>query len=113
MVFTENSSNDHPILNRAFEYRIVGFNFQDNLYDPEESYLTLTLQKDSEIKTLRFNMPVDIYIEKGFPLHTGGLCILDVKDRQLENINVQVADFESTSGGIYFYAKSVELILEG
>lgn len=101
---------DHSILNRPFEFRVTGFNFQDDLYDPDEAFIILTLQRESEVKKLKFWRPADIYIEKGFPMQTGGLCILDVSDRHWENINIEVSDFESVAGGVYFYSKSVELL---
>ncbi|EMO54170.1 hypothetical protein LEP1GSC172_3872 [Leptospira noguchii] len=35
----------HSILERPYEYRIVGFNFQDNLNDFRNLFIELTLQK--------------------------------------------------------------------
>ena len=33
--------------------------------------------------------------------------IIDVSENQLENVNVEVSDFEATHGTISFYAKEV------
>ncbi|TGK10131.1 hypothetical protein EHO58_01530 [Leptospira selangorensis] len=100
----------HQIIENANEYQIVGFNFQDDLSDIENSYIELTLQRQNEITKLKFAQPSEISIELGFPNQTGGLCVLDISDRQWENKLIEVTDFESSQGAIHFLAKSVERI---
>ncbi|KPA33366.1 Uncharacterized protein AMR50_1908 [Leptospira interrogans] len=51
--------------------------------------------------------PSGIRIEDGFPSPTGGLCILDISERQWEGKLIEVTDFESGHGAIHFFAKSV------
>jgi len=97
----------HPIIDRPFEYRIIGFNYQVNLEDHLKSYIDLTLKKDSIIRRLRFYGPQKLKIDEGFPEPTSGMEILDVSDRQLEDIDIRVTDFEASPGSITFWAKSV------
>ncbi|EMM98484.1 hypothetical protein LEP1GSC021_2540 [Leptospira noguchii str. 1993005606] len=102
----------HSILERPYEYKIVGFNFQDDLNDFQNSFIELTLQKKSDIKILKFLQPSGIQIEDGFPSPTGGLCILDISERQWEDKLIEVTDFEASHGAIHFFAKSVIKELE-
>ncbi len=97
----------HPIIDGPHNYDILGFYYKVDLNDPQESYIDLTLKKDSTVRRLRFYGPRDLEIEKGFPWATGGMEILDVSKRQLENINVWVNDFEASNGAVTFWAKSV------
>lgn len=97
----------HPIIDAPHKYDIIGFNYQVNLYDHLQSYIDLTLEKETTIRRLRFYGPHDLEIEKGFPSPTGGMEILDVSDRQLCDTNVWVNDFEASHGAITFWAKNV------
>jgi len=97
----------HPIIDRPFEYKVIGLNYKKNSDDHLRSYIDLKLQKGDIIRNLRFYGPQDLEIEKGFPEPTSGMEILDVSERQLENINVRVTDFEASPGKITFWAKSV------
>ena len=97
----------HPIIDKPFEYRIIGFNYQVNLEDHLKSYIDLTLKKGSKIKRLRFYGPQNLKIEEGFPVQTFGMEIIDVRKRQLEDMNLWVTDFEGSPGSITFWAKSV------
>lgn len=97
----------HPIIEAPFNYDIIGFNYQVNMEDPLLSYIDLTLRKENIVRRLRFYGPRDLEIEKGFPMSTGGMEILDVKNRQMADINVWVNDFEASQGAVTFWAKSV------
>ncbi len=94
---------DHSILERAWEYEIVGFNFQKSINGKFESFIDVTLQKDKEIRRLRFLSPIQLKIESGFSM-THGFCITDVSDKFLES-KIEVEDFEN--GSIYFRARKV------
>lgn len=94
---------DHPIIEKGWEYEIIGFNFQKSLKKEFESYIDITLQKDEEIKRLRFLSPIGIKVEKDFAM-TYGFCILDVSDKFLDH-KIEVYDFENES--IKFRARKV------
>jgi hypothetical protein len=93
---------EYPILERAFEFEIIGFNFQKSLDNEFEPYIDITLQKGKEIKQLRFLSPISIEV-KNFAM-TYGFCILDVSDKFLDH-KIEVYDFENES--IYFRARKV------
>ena len=97
---------DHPIIERPFEYRVVGFFFHRTLDDSEEAYLDLSLQREQVVRRLRFFSPRDISIEEGFP-HGAGMYIADVRQRGLDGLGVQVGDFEASGDAIRFWARTV------
>ena len=97
----------HPILECPSQYQIEALACYFNPEDEDESYLDLTLRKEEARVSLRFKRPVNIAIEPGFPHHTGGMVIYDRSKDGLENIGVEVADYESSHGAITFLAKSV------
>jgi hypothetical protein len=99
---------DHPIIERPWEYAILSFCYHNDLEDRLASYLDLTLGRGDVIRRLRFLVPQDFAVEKGcFPHPTGGMCILDVRRRQLDGIGVRVADSEATRGAVTFWAREV------
>ena len=57
----------HPIIDRPWEYHIVGFCFIRDLTDQLNARIDLTLQKGSDIRRLRFLGVQDISIGSGFP----------------------------------------------
>ena len=97
---------DHPILEKPWEYSIVGVDFRRTLDNSAESFIDLVLERDSVIRRLRFFRPVDIRLDEGFPA-SPGLCILDVSTHGLEGIRVRVEDFEASGGGLRFWARDV------
>jgi len=97
----------HPIIDAPHRYQIIGFNLQIDIHDHLRSYIDLTLERELEIRRLRFYGPHGLEIEKGFPSPTGGMEILDVSNRQLCDSTVWVNDFEATQGAITFWAKNV------
>ena len=100
---------DHPIVPRAWEYRIVGLGLELSPVDEDEPYLDLTLRKGEDVRRLRFWSPVDLEVERGGPSMTWGLVIRDVKNRGLEGIGVRVDDFEGGNGAVRFAARDVEM----
>jgi len=96
----------HPIINKPHEYEVIFFSLKKDTEAHESTYIELHLKKNSEIKKLQFIQPVDLEIEKGFYGNICGMEILDIKDHQLDNIGVQVRNFEQDAG-ITFMAKEV------
>ncbi|MFN3651366.1 MAG: hypothetical protein ACK47B_17460 [Armatimonadota bacterium] len=97
---------DHPIIERPWEYRVIGLDYQIPL-DESPPYLDLTLAKGDSLRRLRFLWPRDLHIERGFPARTGGMQIVDVSARGLEGIRVWVRDIEASPGAVEFWAAEV------
>lgn len=102
----------HPILPKPWEFEIVGLRLERAPVDEAEPFLDLTLQRGEERRTLRFWSPTALEIEKGGPVMTSGLIILDIRGRGLDRLGVEVDDFEADNGAVRFLARSVEEILE-
>jgi hypothetical protein len=100
-------SPDHPIIDRPHEYEIVRFDFHNDPRDGRNSYLDMTLQKETVVRRLRFFRPRRLVVEDGFPAHTHGMMILDIRERQLDDLRVEVADFEASHGRVTFFAADV------
>ncbi|WP_143732340.1 hypothetical protein [Microbulbifer sp. GL-2] len=98
----------HKIIESPHLYDITFFSYQVNSSDISRSYIDLHMEKDGDLRKLRFWAPQDLEIEKGFPYSTGGMFIEDVSSHQLDGINVYVGDFESNYGSVTFWAKRVE-----
>jgi len=92
------------------QYEVVDFRYFVNRQEPEQSFIDMTLEKDGEMALLRFWKPINLIIEQGFPMATGGMVFYDVSPYHLEGIGVEVADFEASNGSITFSAKSVERV---
>lgn len=103
---SERQDPDLPILERSWEYSIVGLAFRRSLDGSDEAYLDLTLQRGSDVRRFRFFSPQDIRLEDGFPA-APGLCFLDVSRRGMEGIRVRVDDYEAGGGGLRFWARDV------
>jgi len=97
----------HPVLKDAYQYHVVMVHLELAPIDGGEPYLDLGLQRGAERVHLRFWSPQDLSIERGGPVMTSGLCILDIRSRQLDGLGIQVDDFESTNGSIRFMSRSV------
>lgn len=97
----------HPIIDRPWEYELSELRYRVGL-DGTTPCIDLTLQRGATTRRLRFTFPQDLQIEQGcFPQPTHGMVILDVRDRQLSDIGVQVTDREGTRGALTFWAKEV------
>lgn len=101
----------HPILAAPHEYDIVDFRYAVDRQEPSNSFIDLTLAKDGERVSLRFWKPINLLVEQGFPVATRGMVFYDVSLYHLDDIGVEVADFEASHGSITFSAKSVERIV--
>lgn len=100
----------HPVLHRPHEYELTELSYCIDRVDDSRSYVDMTLRKDGCIERLRFWQPRQLKIEEGFPVATGGMVFYDLSADGLENVGVEVADFEATPGAITFFARSVERI---
>lgn len=98
----------HTILSRPHEYDIVDFRYSVDRQEPHQSFIDLCLEKDGDRVSLRFWKPINLIIEAGFPIATGGMVFYDVSSFHLGDIGVEVADFEQSHGAITFSAKCVE-----
>jgi hypothetical protein len=103
---------DHPIVERPWEYEMVGLCYHRDLNSAADSYIDLTLQKGGHRRCLRFFGPEGLEITAGFP-SSSGLCILDVSRRRLEGLRVRVANYEAGSGPPTFWAREVVDLGEG
>jgi hypothetical protein len=100
----------HTILDKPHEYDVVYMEWNINPYDYKESHLILHLQKGEEIKKLKFIRPTEVEIEKGFNgVNCSGMEIIDIKDRQLDNINIQVRNFEQDAGITFMALDVIEI----
>lgn len=97
----------HPILENAHEFVIVRLDYHNDPHDWRNSYLELHLHRGEEVRRLRFLRPRSLVIEEGFPCPTHGIVILDVEQRQWDDIKVEVTDFEASAGRVSFYASEV------
>ena len=98
---------EHPILECPYKYEIEALSCYFDSENPDDSYLDLTLRSNDARIKLRFHRPVNIAIENGFPQPTGGMVFYDRRGDGLENIGIEVADFEASHGAVTFSAKSV------
>ncbi len=97
----------HPIIDSPHNYEIIRFDLHNDPLDYRNTYLDLTLQQQQTIRRLRFLRPQRIVIDEGFPAATHGMIILDIRDRQWEDLRVEVADFEGNHGSVTFVAADV------
>lgn len=98
----------HPILEKPWTYRVVGFAFQMG-EDLSFGSVDLTLAKGGETVRLRFHGVHEFEVEKGFPWVGSGLVILDRSDRGMEHSRIQVDSFEQDPT-IRFWAQRVERV---
>ncbi len=99
---------EHSILQSPWQYDIEDFHYHVDGNNPDESYIDMNLRKDQVLVKLRFHRPVNLKIEAGFPSATRSMVFYDVSGAFLENIGVEVADFEASQGSVTFTARSVE-----
>ena len=102
----------HSILHRPHQYDVTDFHYHFDKNDPSQSFIRMTLEKNTEVVTLQFWQPVNLQIEKGFPYPTHGMVFYDVTASGLEDIGIEVSDFEASYGSITFSAKFVERVNE-
>ena len=106
----------HSIIKNPWEYRIIDFRYVCDSFSFLEHYFDIKLTKDSDVRNLRFIAPKELKIGEGFPAFISGIQILDLSEKQLEDIGVEVCDFDDEAsfcdvethlGSITFYAKKV------
>jgi len=102
----------HPILRSPHEYDLIDFRFHVDQIDPSRSFVEMTLTKPTDTVALRFWQPQGLTIEEGFPQATRGMVFYDLSAHGLEDIGVEVSDFEASRGSIKFFAKGVEKLTE-
>ncbi len=100
-------SKPHSIIKAPHNYRLIYFFYNCKSKNYLDHFIDIHLKNNNIIRRLRFIAPINLKIEKGFPLSTGGMEILDVSKNQLENINIEVRDFEANQGSITFDAKEI------
>jgi hypothetical protein len=101
----------HPILRDPHEYDVSDFRYHVDREESSESFIEMTLQKNTDSVTLRFWQPFNLKIEEGFPQPTRGMVFYDRSADGLESISIEVADFEGSWGALTFCARSVEKIV--
>lgn len=77
--------------------------------DVAESRLEISIVSNGRERSFRFFAPQDLQIGGSFP-RVGWLQIFDIRSRQLDGLDVYVADGEQ-SETIRFYARAVEEII--
>jgi len=103
-----NDSPLHPIIDKPHQFQILRVDYQIDPDDYRNSFIDLVLRRGQVTRRLRFLRPQNLKIEEGFPfLATSGLQVLDISHRQLDDLTVEVSDFEATPGAISFYAAEV------
>ncbi|WP_426210714.1 hypothetical protein [Massilia sp. TWP1-3-3] len=100
----------HPILDCPNHYRLVEFKYVIDWDEPRQSFIQMRLRHHDDEVSLRFWQPVNLSIEAGFPFPTGGMVFYDRSADSLQDIGIEVADFESSHGSILFSAREVERI---
>jgi hypothetical protein len=100
----------HAVLESPHEYELVEFRYVVDKEDFRQSFVEMRLQKDSHFVSLKFWQPTHLKIEEGFPEATGGMVFYDLSGQYLEDIRIEVTDFESNWGAITFFARDVERI---
>ena len=99
----------HPIIDRPWEWEIVRFEWVA-AGETNSSRLDVTFARGGESRTLRFTEPqaVSLNFDDGHnPIECGEMVILDVSDRQLDHLNVQVTEGGASGTPLDLYAKSV------
>ena len=102
---------DHPILPAPYSWELIEFVYRRDPHDWRESYIDMVFARNGEERRLRFFAPQDLEMSRGLP-NSFGMCILDVRGRQLEGLRVRVANFEQSYGAPSFWAARVVEVTE-
>ena len=102
---------DHPILDRPWRWEIEEFTWRSE-HDSMQAALDVRFARDGHRRTLRFIEPQDVTIQFGGkpPIQCGEMAILDVSQRQLDGLTVQVTEFGASGTPLQLYARSVQEI---
>ena len=96
----------HPIIDGPHNYQLIEFYWHLSPDDFYSTYLDLKLIKGGLTKKIRFYNPIQVQIDEGFSGNICGMEIIDVRHQQLDNIGIEVRNFEQDPG-ITFKAKNV------
>jgi len=80
------------------------FTYHGFTWTPDDHYIEVVLEKNGDHIRLRFDQPRQLVINEYFPTQSG-FYISDVSSDGLEDLLIEVGDFEN--GSIRFFAKSV------
>lgn len=83
----------HPILPEPWTWQLLEFSYRRDFLNGRESFIDLVFVRQGDERRLRFFGPQEIELSRGIP-NSSGLTILDVSDRQLEDIKIRVVSFE-------------------
>ena len=101
---------EHPILPGACEYEIIALRLEREQAEDMEPYLDLVLRRGQQRRVLRFWSPQNLEVARGGPTMTHGLAIYDIRARGLDQLSVEVDDFEDRN--VSFVARDVEELPE-
>src|SRR5262249_45212977 len=99
----------HSILDRPWDWEIARLEWSA-ADETNASYLDVTFRRDGESRKLRFTEPqnVSLTFDDGHnSIHCGEMVVLDIRDRQLDGLNVQVTEGGASGSPLRLYAKSV------
>ena len=99
----------HPIIDRPWEWEIARFEWIA-ADQTTPSHLDVTFTRGIESRTLRFTEPTNVVLsfDDGHnPIECAEMVVLDVSDRQLDALNVQVTEGGASGTPLRLFAKSV------
>jgi hypothetical protein len=102
---------DHPILDQPWRWEIDEFAWMSE-QAPLPAALDVRFIRDGQRRTLRFIEPQEVTIQFGgkHPIQCGDMAILDISQRQLDGLSVQVTAFGASGTPFRLYARSVREI---
>lgn len=102
---------DHSVLHQPWRWAIEGFVWHAEKGLPP-SVLDVWFVREDERCVLRFIEPQDVVIRIDgiHPAPCGDMAILDISQRQLDGLHVQVTEFGASGTPLRLYARSVERI---
>jgi hypothetical protein len=103
---------DHPIIDSPWNYQLIEFVYHRD-HEWTRSYIDMVLEQEGVVRRLRFFGPQSLKLSEGLP-NCSGMCILDIRGRQMEGLGVRVCTFEAAWGVPCFWAsRVVDLDQEG
>jgi len=101
----------HPILESPWLWEIDHIEWAAGTGDTP-SCLDITFIRGGVSRTLRFidAQNVSMNIDGRLPAQCGEMVILDIRDRQLEGLSVQVTEGGASGSPVELYARTVEVV---
>jgi hypothetical protein len=98
----------HPILDRPWSWEISRVEWLAEDEDAS-SYLDVTFTRDGHSRKLRFIEPQNVTLEFDgqHSIQCGEMVILDIRDRQLDGLTVQVTEGGASGSPLRLYARAV------